>query len=103
MNELDLVATVILSSGAGYLLGKHYERKKVQQAFRNFQRHMIGSTQATIAGIMDVVKKRLPDVETPVLMQEIVDACKANGAEVVAYNPATGHTISGKSDDNKAK
>jgi hypothetical protein len=102
MNEIDLVAAVLLSSGAGYLLGKHYERKKAQAAFKNFQMHVIGSTQATIAGIMDVVKKRLPEVETPVLMQEIVDACKANGAEVIAVNSATGHVVRGAS-DNKTK
>ena len=98
----DFIIGVFLSSGAGYLLGKHFERKKAQAAFKNFQMHVIGSTQATIAGIMDVVKKRLPDVETPVLMQEIVDACKANGAEVVAVNSATGHVVRG-ANDNKAK
>jgi hypothetical protein len=103
MNELDLIGIILLSSGAGYLLGKHYERKKARQAFGNFRRYMIGSTQATVAGIMDVVKELLPDLDTKVLMQKIVEACKAHGAEVVAYNPATGHTISGKSDDNKAK
>lgn len=101
--EFDFVAAVLLSSGAGYLVGKHYERKRAQAAFGNFQRHLIMSTQATIGGIMDVVKKHLPNLETPVLMQEIVDACKANGAEVVAVNSATGHVVRGSSNDDKTK
>ncbi len=101
MNEIDLMTTVLLSSGAGYLLGKHYERKRARAAFKNFQQHVIGSTQATIAGIMDVVRKHLPELDTPTFIREIVDACKIHGAEIVAYNPATHHTI--KSDDNKAE
>lgn len=97
----DFIIGVFLSSGAGYLLGKHFERKKAQAAFGNFQRHVIGSTQATIAGIMDVVNKRLPDLDTPTLMKEIVESCKANGAEVIVVNSAIGHVV--KADDNKAK
>lgn len=84
----DFVISVFLSSGAGYLLGKHFERKKAMNAFGNFQREVVGQTMATVNGIV-------------VLMKEIVASCAKHGAKVVAYNPATKHVI--KDDDDKAK
>ena len=101
MNEIDLVAAVLLSSGAGYLLGKHYERKKAQAAFKSFQVQVIQATQRTTAGLMAVLKKRNPDVPIPELMQEIVNACKEEGVEVIAVNGETGHVV--KSNDNKTQ
>lgn len=101
MNELDLAVAVFLSSGAGYLVGKHYERKKAQAAFKSFQKQVIMSTQTTTAGIMDAVMKRLPDLDMPAFMKDIVESCKAAGVDVIAVNPKTGHVV--KADDNKAQ
>lgn len=97
----DFVISVFLSSGAGYLLGKHFERKKAMSAFGNFQREVTGQTMATVNGIMAVVKTRLPDLDPMVLMKEIIESCAKHGAKVVAYNPATKHVI--QADDDKAK
>jgi hypothetical protein len=99
--EIDFVVAVFLSSGAGYLAGKHFERKKAMAAFRGFQRDVTGQTIATVNGIMDVVKARLPDLDPKTLIQEIVASCAKYGAQVVAYNPATKHVI--KADDNTAE
>lgn len=99
MNEIDFVLVVLGSSGAGYLVGKHYERQKANRAFHNFTKTMTQQTMATVNGIMDVVKVRLPDLDPKILMTEIVASCAKYGAQVVAYNPVTKHMIS--NDDNK--
>lgn len=101
MNEIDLVMVVLVSSGAGYLLGKHFERKKAQAAFSQFQHQTMHAIQRTTAGMMAVIKKRAPDLSDADLMQEIVNACKAEGVEVFAVNGATGGVI--KANDNAAQ
>jgi predicted metallo-beta-lactamase superfamily hydrolase len=101
MNEIDFGLVVLISTGAGYLLGKHLERKKAQAAFGNFRQHAMNSIMATTNGIMDVVHKRLPDLDVKVLMQEIVEACAKHGVQAVAVNTETGHVIKGpKPNDN---
>lgn len=99
MNEIDFTLVVLVSSGAGYLVGKHYERVKASKAFHNFTHTMTQQTMATVNGIMEVVRERLPDLDPKILMKEIVASCAKHGAKVVAYNPATKHVIS---DDDQA-
>ena len=104
MNEIDFVIGVLISSGAGYLLGKHYERKKAMVAFRNFQHSVVHSTIATTNGIIDVVVARLPNVDMKVLMQDIVVSCAKYGAQITAFNPATGDMVKGPAtNDNTPK
>lgn len=101
MNEFDVVFGVLVSSGAGMLMGKHFERKKAQVAFNNFQRAVMTSVQATTLGVMDVMHERLKDVSPEILVKEVMAACRKRGAQVLAFNTETNRVMT--DDDNKAE
>ena len=63
MDELFLAGAVFISSGAGYLLGKHYERKRAKLAFLNFISQASRTTSIVTASMIDAMKKRYPDVD----------------------------------------
>jgi len=101
MNEIDFVLGVFLSSGAGYLLGKHYERKRARQAFRNFAKHAVDSTSRVNAVMIDMVRERFPDIDLRAFVKELLNKLRDAGIEAVAVNIENGKVE--KADDNQDK
>ncbi len=101
MNEVDFALGVFISTGAGYLLGKHFERQKARAAFQNFSHQVMHSTMLVQDAIMSVVKSKLPDTDTKVLAQEMAAECAKRGVKVVLADMETG-TVE-KPNDNAAQ
>jgi len=101
MNELDLVVAVFISTGAGYLVGKHYERKRARQAFANFRGQVMHSTMLVQDAIMSVVKAKLPDMDPQALAMEMAAECAKRGLQVMVEDMQTGKVVD--PNDNKAQ
>lgn len=82
MNEVDFALGVFISTGAGYLLGKHFERQKARAAFQNFSREVMHSTMLVQDAIMSVVKSKLPDFDAKALAMEMASECAKRGIKV---------------------
>jgi len=100
MNELDLVVAVFVSSGAGYLVGKHYERKRARRAFANFGSQVMHSTALVQGAIMSVVRAKLPDMDPQALAMEMAAECAKRGLQVQVADMQTGKVVD--FNDNKA-
>jgi hypothetical protein len=93
MNELDLAVAVLASSGAGYLLGKHYERKKAKAFFNHLQAQFSQAAMGITNTYMAVIKKYAGEVSDPDLMRAIVDAGKEQGVQLHVINKETNEVI----------
>jgi hypothetical protein len=101
MNEIDFVLAVFLSSGAGYLTGKHYERKRARRAFNNLARCAGEATSKINAIMMHMIHERLPDLDMNKFVKELMNNLKAAGVEAVVENMDTKQEI--RADDNATK
>lgn len=101
MNELDLAFAVFVSSGAGYLLGKHFERKKARAAFANFARQVLSSTMVVQDAIMTVVRSKMPDIDPKALSMEMAAECAKRGINVRVADMVTGQVVN--PNDNQTK
>jgi hypothetical protein len=99
MNELDVIALVFVSSGAGYLLGKQWERARAGRAFMHFKQAHMEAMQRTTNGIMAACRKRLPDLNHDEFIQDVVNECTKLGVEMVAVNGDTGRKVVATNDD----
>lgn len=101
MNEFDLIIAVFLSSGAGYLVGKHYERRKAKAAFENFALHVAHSATSVSAAMMQAIHRRIPDLNLNEFIKEVVNDLAKMGVQAVGMNAETNQVV--EPDDNQAK
>ncbi len=101
MNGFDFIGMVFLSTGAGYLMGKHYERSVAKKAFKTFAQKAVLASNVMASNMMKAVHKRLPDLNVDEFMQDVVNGMAEEGIQAVAFNQENNTQV--KPNVNKAE